>query len=81
MNCRFLEIGQPQNVSHPSEKFHRKLSQLKLFGELTHCEKKNVSSPAIPKILLSINIFNFSNSNRKITKIQRRDFLSMTHTV
>ena len=40
MNCRFLEIGQPQNVSHPSEKFHRTLSQLKLFGELTHCEKK-----------------------------------------
>ena len=42
MNCRFLEIGQPQNVSHPSEKFHRTLSQLKLFGELTHCEKKKM---------------------------------------
>ena len=37
--------------------------------------EKNVSSPAIPKILFSIDVINFSNSIRKITEIQRRDFV------
>ena len=76
INCRFLEIGQPQNVSHPSEKFHCAVwSEVVVifYSENWLIVRKNVSNPAISKVLFSINIFDFSNSNWKITKIQRRD--------